>query len=228
MAKEYRVKLLRKEKLAKDTWLFAYEKPEDYVFIPGQYQSVTLALQNGKTDWRDFTIASNPTESELWTVTKITDKPSAFKKQLLELPIGSFVTLQGGSGGFVLDAEEKRSYVFIAGGIGITVFRSMLTDPKYKKVNVTLVASFSTKEHHIFQDELLKLAAEQKNKHVVYTYSNENGRISESFLKENLSGIPDSIFMIAGKQDFVDDMSTLLLGMEVLQGNIRIDYFSGY
>src|SRR6185312_1555787 len=46
MARKYTVKLLRKEKLAKDTWLFAFEKPEGYIFLPGQYQTFTLSLPN--------------------------------------------------------------------------------------------------------------------------------------------------------------------------------------
>lgn len=225
MAKEYKVKLLRKEKLAKDTWLFVFEKPEGYVFIPGQYQSVTLTLPTGKTDWRDFTITSNPEEQELWVVTKITDTPSEFKKVLLNLPIDAEVEVVGGSGGFIIDLEEKSPYIFLAGGIGVNVFRSMLTTKKYTSVNATLIVSFSSQETGIFQKELEGVVKKQKNKKVIYHFSDKQGRISVKDIRKYLS--PESIFMLAGSPEFVDAVQELLLQSGILQENIKVDYFSG-
>lgn len=228
MAKEYTVKLLRKEKLAKDTWLFALEKPKNYTFIPGQYQSITLTLPNGKTDWRDFTIASNPSEKELWMITKITKKPSEFKKQFLRLPLGSNITVQGGSGGFTIERNEKRPHVFIAGGIGLTVFRSILTAKEYRNLQAKLIVSFSSEENSIFQEELEEIARKHTKKQVMYHFTNKEGRLSKKNIEKYLPSIMDSIFMIAGAQEFVDAMNELFLQIGVPQENIRIDYFSGY
>lgn len=232
MAKQYKVKLLRKEKIAKDTWLFAFEKPEGYVFIPGQYQTFTLALPNGKTDWRDMTIASSPHYLELLLVTKIHEMPSLFKKTLFDLPIGGTISLEGPNGGFTI-RDEDSPHVFLAGGIGVTVFHSMLQDAAENAVDIqmTLLASFSKKEDIVYYEELKKL--ENKNRKIIYTLTQDNwegeaGSMSEKLLKKYVPNIKESIFMIAGGQDFVDAMQELLGQMGVPSDHIRIDYFTGY
>lgn len=232
MAKKYKVKLLRKEKLAKDTWLFAFEKPEGYTFIPGQYQTFTLELPNGKTDWRDMTITSSPHHHELWLVTKIQKKPSLFKKILLDLSLGSFIQVEGPSGGFTV-REQTKPHVFLAGGIGVTVFHSMLQNAAENDLDVPmkLLASFSKKEDIVYYEELKKL--ENKNRKIIYTLTQDNwegeaGRITEELVKKYISDMQKPIFMIAGGQAFVDAMQELLVHLGVPADHIRIDYFTGY
>lgn len=223
MAKEYYAKLLRKEKIAKDTFLFALQKPHDFLFSSGQFQTTTLQMPSGKSDWRDFTIASNPGESELWIVTKITNTASLFKKTLLHVPIGSQILLEGAKGGFTLDKNEKRQHVFLAGGIGVTVFRSMLTAKENKNLDALLIASFSSKTEAIFQKEL-----EMLGEKIIYHESGKKGRLSKEALQKYIPKIKEEIFLIAGGQDFVDAISAMLLQLQVPQENIRIDYFTGY
>lgn len=232
MAKNYEVKLVRKEQIAQDTWLFALEKPKDYSFIPGQYQTVYLTLNNGQVDSRDMTIASSPNIKELWLVTKIEEKHKDFKDVLLKMSIGSSISIQGPSGGFAI-REEEKPHVFLAGGIGITVFYSMLRNAKENdiKTPMTLLVSFSKKEDMLWFDELKNI--ENENRKIVYTLSQddwgkEKGRISESLIKKYVNDTNKPIFMIAGGQEFVDDMNDLLLAIKVPLENIRIDYFTGY
>ena len=231
MAKEYTVKLLRKEKVAKNVWLFVFEKPEGYIFTPGQYHTFTLSLPNGKTDWRDMTITSSPIHNELWLVTKIREEPSLFKQMLLHLPIGSSIKLEGPSGGFTI--REERPHVFLAGGIGVNVFHSILMDAAERdaQIPMILIASFRTKEDILFYEALRKIG--NKKRKIIYTLTKENwagekGRISEDLIKKCIQDVTAPIFMIAGGQEFVDAMNELLIRVGVSQENIRIDYFSGY
>lgn len=220
MAKKYKVKLLRKEKIAKDTWLFAFQKPEGYLFTPGQYQTFTLTLSNGKTDWRDMTITSSPQHHELWLVTKVPKQPSKFKQTLSSLQIGVEVVLVGPSGGFTV--RDEKPHVFLAGGIGVNVFHSILVDAAEKRlqISMTMIASFSTKEDMIFLGELKKVENEKRN--IIFI----DKRISKDILQNHTS--LEKIFMIAGPQEFVDAMQEMLTEMGVKSENIRIDYFTGY
>lgn len=244
MANKYSVKLLRKKNIAKDTWLFAFSAKgrsasgtEELIkFIPGQYMTYALTLPNGKTDWRDFTITSFPGENELWLVTKIKKDPSGFKKILFGLPINSNISLEGPSGGFTIEKETKP-LVFIAGGIGINVFYSIVkhVSNTKRKNKIFLLASFSTKEEIIFYDKLMEIASKNTNIKVIYTltkpglsWKGEKGRISQKLLKQFLPNISEKVFLIAGSQKFVDDMNLLLITLGIPQENIRIDYFTGY
>lgn len=231
MAKQYTVPLLRKEKLAKDTWLFAFQKPQGYVFTPGQYQTFTLNLPNGKTDWRDMTITSSPDHKELWLVTKIQKEHSEFKEQLLRLPIGSSIHLAGPNGGFTM--REEKPHVFLAGGIGINVFHSILMDGAKRNIllPITLIASFATQEDIIFHEDLKKIENEKRK--IVYTltkeaWEGEKGRITQTMIQKYIPDWSNTIFMVAGGQAFVDAMNEMLLQMKIPQDNIRIDYFTGY
>lgn len=233
MAKQYKVKLLRKEKIANNTWLFVFEKPEEYIFIPGQYQTFILKLPNGKIDWRDMTITSSPSHNELWMVTKVSENPSLFKKALFALSIGETVDLEGPNGGFII-RENKRPHVFLAGGIGVNVFHSMIRSVVENKLStpITLLASFSKKEDIIFYEELKQLENEKIK--VIYTltkeknWDGEKGRITEKMIKKYTKDITNPIFMIAGSVEMVDDINNMLLSMNIPMESIKIDYFTGY
>ena len=70
-------------------------------------------------------MATSPNDrGVLGLATRLRD--SAFKRSLAELEVGAEVEVEHPKGDFVLPAEPTLPYVFVAGGIGITVFRSML------------------------------------------------------------------------------------------------------
>ena len=229
----YPVKLLEKKEIARDTWSFSFEKPTDFAFSPGQFTTFTLQLPNGTTDSRDMTIASSPLDTDIRIVTKINEKRSAFKQEMMALPIQTEVSLTRPAGGFVL--REEKPHIFLAGGIGITPFYSMLkfASQNEMKSMLSLFVSFSTAEEIIFSNELEKL--EKENLHVVYSLTNssngwkgETGRISEKMIGKYIQDMNNRIFMIAGPVEMVDEMNDMLLKMGVSAENIRIDYFTGY
>lgn len=234
MPKQYTTTLLYKEEIAKNTWLFAFEKPEGYGFLAGQYQTLFLPLSNGRIESRDMTIASSPFAQELWVVTKIEEKHSEFKNNLLHLPIGSSVEIQGPAGGFILREDDMRPRVFLAGGIGITVFHSLFLEAVEKSfpAPITLIASFGKKEEMVWFERLKKVENEERK--VVYTltrdesWKGEKGRISESLVRKYVKNIESSIYMLAGPQEMVDAMSDMLLGMGIMSKDLRFDYFTGY
>lgn len=167
--------LLKKTEIAAGTMAFEFERPAGFDFLPGQYLEIILenVIDDPRGYERDFSIASSPLENNLMIATRLRD--SSFKKALNSLPLGSIVTMKGPRGSFVLPEHPTRPLVFIAGGIGVMPFRSMVYYATAKKLlasrslgeggpgKITLFHFNRTSDSTPFLNELTKLAGEYKN-----------------------------------------------------------------
>src|SRR5216683_4467066 len=123
----YQSTLLGRTEVAEGTMAFQFEKPNHFVFKAGQYIDLTLlgsqtGPANGLT--HTFSIASSPSEEELVVTTRM--RNTVFKQAISVLPIGSRARIEGPMGSFSLHNNIARPAVFLAGGIGIAPFLSML------------------------------------------------------------------------------------------------------
>jgi ferredoxin-NADP reductase len=113
--------------LCKGTTAFYFERPHNFEFKAGQFVNLTL-LDVAETDLegstRSFSIASAPHEQDLMVAMR--NRDTAFKRAIRQLPIGGPVLFQGSFGTFTLHRDTARPAVFLAGGIGVTPFRSMI------------------------------------------------------------------------------------------------------
>ena len=120
-------KLKDRKEVAEGTMAFQFEKPSGWTFKAGQYLDMTL-LDPLETDSegnvRSFSIASGPHEETLVVATRMRD--TAFKRVLRTMPLGTAVKIDGPSGDLTLQNNFTRAAVFLAGGIGITPFRSIV------------------------------------------------------------------------------------------------------
>src|SRR5947209_1415843 len=155
-------RIKEKREVAKGTLFVVFDLLGAEVdFRPGQYFWVTLLdppYDDEKGPRRHITVATSPTErGVLGLCTRLRD--SAFKRSLAELPVGAEVEVEEPKGTFTLPEETDRRYVFVAGGIGITVFRSMLRFIADERLSyrVTLVYSNRDRESAAFLDELQDL-----------------------------------------------------------------------
>jgi len=83
---------------------------------------------------RYFTISSTPFEDFIMITTRISRPSSSFKESLTEMKIGGRITASGPDGDFTID-DLGKNYIFIAGGIGITPFRSILLQMDFEKLS---------------------------------------------------------------------------------------------
>ncbi len=117
-----------KIQIAKDTYEFVFKKPAGFSFQAGQY--LEWMLPHSKPDNRGvrryFTIASAPEDSRVRVAMKVGEQRSSFKDALMKLDSGSFVIASQLGGDFVLPRDVATKVGFIAGGIGITPFRSQI------------------------------------------------------------------------------------------------------
>lgn len=222
----FEITLLKKREIAAKTWQFIFARPKNFLFEAGQYTTIFLDKEN-----RDFTICADSYNKDKFSiVTKL--GISEFKKKLFHLPLNSKISMSKPSGGFIL-RKNKAPKVFLAGGIGVTVFYSIISSHVKTQMPLTLLASFSKKEDVIFQKELEKIQKENKNITIVYSLSQdswegESGRISEKLIQKYVPNFQKSEFMIAGGEKMVEDSEEMLLKMNIPQENVRIDIFTGY
>ena len=240
--KEFYFPFVKKEKLARDTYSFYFDPAErGFNFLPGQYVRMTLDIKNvdSRGSSRSFTISSSPLEKDhIAITTKIIE--SSFKKRMLKLAAGEKVKFFGPMGGFVLDEKEKGQRVFLAGGIGITPFHSMITYSHKKKLSIpiTLIVSFSSVEDLVFYKELSDIAKENPYIKIIYTVSHpeesdkpwngEIGRVSEDLIKKYVPSFLNPLYYIVGPPKMVAAIEEVVKNMGVRNEKIFIENFTGY
>lgn len=222
----FEITLQGKKEIAANTWQFIFAKPKNFLFDAGQYTTIFLNNES-----RDFTICADANNNYVFSIVTKTGV-SAFKKNLFTLPKGSKILISKPSGGFTI-RKNKVPKVFLAGGIGLTVFYSIVCSNMKTLIPLTLLASFSKKEDVIFRKELEIIQKNNKNITVTYTLSQdvwkgEVGRVSKKLIQKYVPNFQKVEYMIAGGEKMVEDSEAMLLKMGVSQEKIRVDIFTGY
>jgi ferredoxin-NADP reductase len=234
-------RLVRSCEIAERTTAFHFEKPSNWTFKAGQTLDVTL-LEPSETDaegnTRTFSIASAPYEDTLMVATRMRD--TAFKRVLKAMAQGSVVKLQGPAGDLTLDHDVRRTAVFLAGGIGITPFRSIVFDAAKEKFpqRIFLFYSNHRPEDAPFLDELQALEKENSNYKLVATmtemanshrpWHGESGQIRQALLSRYLKDAISPVYYIAGPPEMVKGLHTMIKEAGVTDDNIRAEEFDGY
>jgi ferredoxin-NADP reductase len=235
-----RAQIKEKREVARGTLLVTFDLlGEEVDFEPGQYFFVTLpdvGHHDDKGLRRHITIATSPGETGvLGFATRMRD--SAFKRSLAELPIGADVELEPPKGRFGLPEDPSRPLVFVAGGIGITVFRSMLRHIQEQGLpyRVTLIYSNRDRESAAFLDELRELEDANPNLRIVLTMTQDPGwegearKIDSEFFRDYLGeNLGESTFLVAGPPGMVEGMQKALAEAGVDEANVAAERYSGY
>ena len=238
-----KLQLVEKRVEAKNTQSFFWQPEKKIDYLPGQFFYFTipkLAFEDSKGPTRHFTISSSPTEGEIIRfTTRIRDK-SGYKQSLKNLTVGTQIEGQGPNGTFILDDKEPGPHVFLAGGIGITPFRSFIKYNIDKKINTVmhLIYSNSSPELITFRKELEDWSGNFANIKVQLTVSRPQdnksswegpvGRIDEQLIGEHQKSLQSPTYWIAGPPVMVDAMENILQKLKVPSNKIRTEKFTGY
>lgn len=222
----YKLKLLKKINESQDTYTFKFISNKPVEFIAGQYAEWTI--KDGKSDSRGnrryFTIASAPGTREVDLGIKVFSNSSWYKNKLMGMSSNEKVTLSQISGDFVISDYTKK-YVFIAGGIGITPFRSMILDSMSRslQVDIDLIYANSSKDSIPYK-ELFDSASKKINLRNHYI----SDRLSKDSLQKMVPDFINRTFYISGPSGMVEGYKKLLLSLKVSRKNIITDYFPGF
>ena len=237
----YRSTLLGRTEVAEGTMAFQFEKPKGFVFKAGQYIDLTLlgsqpGSSNGLT--HTFSIASSPSDEELVVTTRM--RNTVFKQALSTLPIGSGARIEGPMGSFSLHNNTARPGVFIAGGIGIAPFLSMLSYATGEKLRHPIFLFYANRylEDAAFIDALWKLERANPRFRFVPTltrmannnggWKGKTGHISSEMLRTQVGGLRGPIYYIAGPPMMVAAARRTLSEVGVDEDDIRTEEFAGY
>lgn len=205
---------------------FFWEPSEKVNFVAGQYFYYTLPKLNyedprGAT--RHFTLSNSPTEGFLRLTTKFPNPMSGFKKSLLELKVGDQIEGRGPQGTFT-----PTNGIFIAGGIGITPFRSVIKYNFDKKLELPYLIYSNSDDNFVFGDELKEILG---NKLVLFNTS-QNGHLNSlnisAFIGNWKLEIDNLEFFVVGPPPFVDVIETELGKLGVDSDKIISEKFTGY
>jgi ferredoxin-NADP reductase len=190
-------------------------------WVPGQYQTYILNQVEGSEDdkKRFFTIASAPSEGEIHISTRVTE--SAFKQALNALQPGDTIEAQDLEGDFTW--EDDAPVVLVAGGIGVTPYRSMLLERHAtgKPLNATLV-HFNREEAIPFRDEFEKLAVEHPELKLQYIVGQP---ITADAILEAAPQAAEQVTYLSGPEPMVDAVGQDLQKRGV---TLKQDWFPGY
>lgn len=220
---------------------FHFDKPAGFEFRAGQAIDLTLLNPpetDGEGNTRAFSIVSAPFDPELMIATRMRD--TAFKRVLRSIPLGTKVKIEGPSGSFTLHKNSAKPAVFLAGGIGITPFFSMIRQADHDRLPHQLYLFYSNRspDDAPFLDTLEELTKSNPNFHLVLTmtemskssrqWTGETSFINGEMLKKNLANLQGPIYYIAGPPAMVTGMRQMLVQASVDEDDIRTEEFAGY
>jgi glycine betaine catabolism B len=224
-----RVELIKKIKETGDSFSFIFKPEKEISWEAGQFIFYKIPHQNPDKRGveRHFTISSAPNEKDIMLTSKFDfKKGSSFKKALYNLRPGSSVEVFDVRGNFSIKNPDKK-FVFIAGGIGITPYRSMLLDLVDKGFSPDVTLLYGNKDRDIIFKDILD-SLESENDWLDINYIIEPQFINEEVIRGNVSEIHDRIYYISGPPRMVKIVKNILLEMNITEKNILADYFIGY
>ena len=219
---------------------FVFKPSHRLAFEPGQYMEFTLAhaKPDSRGNRRFFTIASSPTEDGLHLGVRFYANSSSFKKALSRIDGRSKMMAGQIAGDFTLPKDPKQKLVFMAGGIGITPFRSMLKYllDMHQHRDIVLLYVNRTADEIAYKD-MLSEAQTKLGIKVFCTLTNTKaiprnwrglvGRIDEHMIQAVVPDYEERTFYVSGSLDMVRAYEHILKNMRVRHDQIKKDFFPG-
>lgn len=205
---------------------FIFEPENSISWKAGQHGVFFFSKKMDGGNWRAFSIAESPEQNQMRISTRIVDNPSNFKKGLLSLHAGDKLTMRGPFGPFYLSGK-REPVIFIAGGIGITPYRSLIKHAAISNddlpSNIHLLYVDNSKLY-AFKNELDEIEKQHPTINLHYLISEElAGNIEELINKYG----NDATYYISGPKQMVESIKKSLVEQGISKKSIRNELFIG-
>ena len=224
-----RIKFVKAEPVANNAYLYWFEPENQFSYLAGQFALFSLPHRqaDNRGIYREFTLSSSPTEKLIAIATRHVKAGSSFKRALKSLRAGDHINMDIPLGDVVLPVNKDRRLLFIAGGMGVTPFRSMtkyLTDTKDKRY-ISLIQVADTNSELMFKDLFKSYAM---NYVPLVTNHEPSGEKLKSAVHEALKDKPDSLVYVSGPGSFIDRLLPVVHAEGIGYDSIISDLFIGY
>lgn len=224
--KKRELQFIESYKEADDVYSFVFAKEEDLTWKAGQYGLFSITHKSINNGTRPFSISSAPDEDAVRITTRIGEQRSEFKSSLMELTPGMKIMMRGPVGPFYL--RDNSPTLLIAGGIGITPFRSILrqleTAPNEAETRIHLLYLDGNRDY-LFKDELADM---EKRALVSVTYLDSRDELHQEIQKFSALHKNNGKYYVAGPKAMIESVTSCLQSDQVSKQNIKKDAFSGY
>ncbi|HEY7388788.1 MAG TPA: FAD-dependent oxidoreductase [Bryobacteraceae bacterium] len=239
------VTLASRREVALRTLAFEITRPPGFQFKAGQTADLTWVdppETDGEGNTRTFSIASAPHEPQLLFATRLRD--TAFKRVLEKTALGTTLRMEGPFGDLTLHNNAGRPAVLIAGGIGITPFRSIVRRAANEKLphKILLFYANTGPENAAFLEEFTAIAKDNPNFTFIPTidqpspsWQGETGRISAEMLTKHMNVIASPEYYVAGPIYYVAGPPAMVTAVRIVLSNagiddddVRSEEFAGY
>lgn len=213
-----------------DVKSFVFKPAKPLAWKAGQYLHYLLHHEptddRGSDRW--FTIASAPFERQVMITTRLArTKGSSFKKTLKALKLGDSIEISDDVDGDFIVEDRNKDYVFIAGGIGITPFHSIIKEMQHKRIPLRVTLIYANRDAHVVYRKELESAAKH-NPHFSIHYVFAPGRIDQTTIKKLVPNLKKPLFYISGPEPMVESAGKMLRKIGIPKNHIKQDWFPGY
>lgn len=234
--------LIERFQITPNSYDFLFALDRRFAFAPGQYMEWTLDHKDPdlRGNRRYFTMASSPTEPGLRLGIRFVDpaSSSSYKQAMLEMQPGDEIMAGQLTGDFTLPRNINQPLVFIAGGIGITPYRSMI---KYlldihQRRPITLFYGALTVNSFAYRDVFDQAERELGIRTIYVAEKTENmlpgwvglvGLIKPETIQTYAPNYKQSIYYISGPHVMVNSVNEMLHKMGISRRQIKMDFFAG-
>lgn len=223
--------LTKKIKMSSDTYDFIFKLNNPIKFTPGQYMEFTFDHPNpdSRGNRRYLSLANSPTENEIRLGVKVGDPPSSFKRNLLKLTTGKKIAAGQLIGDFILPQDRSKKLVLIAGGIGITPYRSMI---KYlidtgEKRDIILIYTAGDSSQFVYKDVFVE-AQRRFGMKALFVDTKSDGHLDSDKLALNIPDFKDRTFYISGSHGVVTAFTDMVKSLKIPAKQIVTDFFPGF
>lgn len=220
-----------KRQESNDVTTYIFNSPNPVQWQAGQFIEYQLPHEaaDDRGPSRYFTISSAPHENVVQITTRLAGQEgSTFKLALDRLEAGQAIEASEPMGEFVIE-DATASYVFIAGGIGITPFRSILLDLAHKQQPVNIILLYANRnDEFVFKPELDSLSSQFENFRVQYFADPQKIELKDIQQAATDLGADDVHYYISGPKPMVGHFRKELRESGVEKSQIKTDYFPGY
>lgn len=195
-------------------------------FSPGQFAFVRFFSSSLSKEAHPFSFSSSPDGSLKIAIKELGD----YTSKISQLKAGDKAEFEGPFGAFSFKSFQNKNQVWIAGGVGITPFLSMLRELNEHPGDYKIDLYFSVKNREAlaFKDEIEEIAQKNDNLKAVFWITDIDGLITADEIKKITKDIAEREILICGPNQMMSSLKSQFLEDGFKKSQIHTEEFMMY